>query len=79
MAELWVNGAKNYATMDEVDQFRYIQLLAWWLILQEDVFFQYHSGLLDKKSYQSWEVQLQDFVQRVRLGLFWEKEYKRFF
>src|SRR5687767_10087993 len=61
LAELWVNGTKNYDTMDAVDQFRYIQLLAWWLILHENAYFQYRSGLLDKKTYQSWEIQLQDF------------------
>jgi hypothetical protein len=80
MAALWVNGTKNYDTMDEVDRFRYIQLLAWWLILHENIFFQYHSGLVDETMYhQGWEIQLQDFVRRVQIGLFWEKELKRFF
>lgn len=80
MAELWVKGTKNYDTMDEVDQFRYLQLLAWWLILHENIFYQYHSGLVDEKMYhQGWEIQLQDFVRRVQIGLFWEKEFKHFF
>src|SRR5262245_60274089 len=66
--------------MNEIDRFRYLQLLVWWLILHENIFYQYHSGLVDKTMYhQGWELQLQDFVRRVQLGLFWEKEFKRFF
>jgi hypothetical protein len=80
MAELWVNGTKNYDKMDVVDQFRYIQLLAWWLIVHENIFYQYHSGLVDEKMYyQGWQIELQEFVRRVQIGMFWEKELKRFF
>jgi hypothetical protein len=78
-AGLWVNGAKNYDTMDEVDRFRYIQLLAGWLIIHENVFYQHQNGLLDQKIYQSWEVQLQDFIRQRKIGLLWEKEFKAFF
>jgi len=37
MAEFWLLGARKYADMDEVDQYRYRSLLAWWLILHENI------------------------------------------
>jgi hypothetical protein len=79
LAELWVNGTKNYETMDEVQQFRYQQLLFWWLILHENIYYQYHNGLVDEKLYQGWNVELQEFIRAKRIGLFWERDMKRFF
>lgn len=79
LAELWLNGTKNYDKLDEVEQFRYTQLLAWWLTHHENAFHQYRKGLLDKAIYKAWEVDLEYFVRRVQLGLFWEKDHKRFF
>lgn len=79
LAELWVNGANDYDTLDGVDQFRYTQLIAWWLIHHENAFYQYRKRLLDDTIYHAWQVDLQDFVRRSQLGLFWEKEHKRFF
>jgi hypothetical protein len=79
LAQLWVNGAKDYHTLDEVEQFRYTQLIAWWLIHHENAFYQYRTGLLDRTIYRAWAVDLQHFVRRTQLGRFWEKEHKRFF
>jgi hypothetical protein len=78
-AEIWVKGSTAFATLDEVDQFRYIQLISGWLIIHENMFYQYHNGLLDRSIYQSWEVQLEDFVKRMNLSIHWEKEFKPFF
>jgi hypothetical protein len=79
LAELWVNGAKNYETMDEVDQFRYQQLLFWWLIHHENIYYQYHNGLVDERLYQGWQIELQEFIRAKRIGRFWDKEMKRYF
>jgi hypothetical protein len=79
LAELWVHGAKDYETLDEVERFRYIQLISGWLTHHENAYYQYRRGLLDKTIYQAWSADLQHFVRRVQLGLFWDKYYKRFF
>jgi hypothetical protein len=79
LAELWVNGTKNYKMMDEVEQFRYQQLLFWWLILHENIYYQYHSGLVDEKMYQGWQIELKEFIRSKQIGLFWDKDMKRFF
>jgi len=79
LADLWVNGTKNYATLDAVDRFRYKQLLFWWLNLHENIFYQYHSGLVDQQMYQGWQVELRAFIQDKQLSLFWDQEMKHFF
>jgi hypothetical protein len=79
LAELWVNGAKNFDKLDEVDKFRYIQLVSGWLTHHENVYYQYRKGLLDRTIYQAWEADLQHFVRQTQLAFFWEKEHKRFF
>jgi len=79
LAELWVNGSKKFDTMDEVDKFRYQQLLFWWLILHENIYYQYHSGLVDERMYQGWQTELQEFIRAKRISLFWDRDMKRFF
>ena len=79
LAELWVNGTKNFDTMDGVDRFRYQQLLFWWLILHENIYYQYHSGLVDEILFRGWQTELQAFIRDKRIGLFWEGEMKRYF
>ena len=79
LAELRLNGAKNYEALDEVDQFRYIELLFWWLILHDDIYYQYQNGLMDDKMYQGWDHELQEFIRENDLGVHWKKIIKPFF
>lgn len=73
MAELWITGAKKYAGMDEVDQYRYDTLLSWWLILHENIYYQHEQGLLDSRMYAAWSRDLEDLVRRQNLGQLWDK------
>lgn len=79
LAELWVDGSKNYRTMDEVDRFRYQELLFWWLMHYENIYYQYHNRLVDETLYQGWKTELREFVRVKRIGLFWDQDMKRFF
>lgn len=79
LAELWVHGTEKYGSLDEVDQFRYQQLLFWWLIHHENIYYQYHNGLVDEKLYQGWKIELQEFIWSKRIGLFWNTDMMRFF
>ena len=79
LAELWVNGTKNFATMDGVERFRYQQLLFWWLILHESIYYQYQSGLVDEQMFRGWQTELQAFIRDKRIDLFWDGEMKRYF
>jgi hypothetical protein len=73
LAELWVTGARKYAEMDEIDQYRYDTLLSWWLILHENIYYQHEQGLLDNRMYAAWSRDLEDIVKRQNLGQLWDK------
>jgi hypothetical protein len=70
MARLWVLGAREYGTYDEVQKYRYRSLLIWWLLLHENIFLQRKSKLLDPTVYDSWHYDLQAFA-RVQLAEHW--------
>lgn len=71
MAEYWVLGAKNYTQMDAVEKYRYISLLTWWLILHENIYYQWKNKLLSKDIYSAWANDLEWFVKEQRLWLHW--------
>lgn len=71
MARFWIDGAKEFATYNNVDQYRYKSLLIWWLIFHENIFYQHQKHLLDEGIYASWNYDLTDFVQRHNLKLHW--------
>jgi hypothetical protein len=73
MAELWVTGTKKYAEMDEIDKYRYDTLLSWWLILHENIYYQYEKGLLDSSIYAAWTRDLESFIKHQSLWQHWEK------
>jgi len=71
MAELWVRGAHDFMALDEVDQHRYRNLLTWWLILQENIYYQYQKRLLDADIYWAWDADLMKFVREQNLAFHW--------
>jgi hypothetical protein len=71
MAELYVQGAEKYHEMDEVDKCRYRALLTWWLILHENIYYQWRHGLLDQHSFQPWANELRLFIKQQNLGARW--------
>lgn len=79
LAELWVDGTNNLGQMDGVERFRYQQLLFWWLILHENIYYQYHSGLVDESMYRGWQTELRTFVRDKQIDLFWDGEMKPYF
>ena len=73
MAELWISGSKNYDQMDEVDMYRYLSLLTWWLIHHENIYYQNSKGLLDENIYKGWAIDLEEFVKEQKLWLYWDE------
>jgi hypothetical protein len=71
MAELWINGAHEHGTYDDVDKYRYGNLLAWWLIFHENVYYQWINGLLDEYLYVAWNNDLKQFISNQHLELRW--------
>ena len=54
-------------------------LLFWWLILQDDIYYQYQNGLIDDKMYQGWSHQLSEFIQENHLSVHWDRQIKPYF
>ena len=79
MTELRIRGSRDYEALDEVDKFRYVQFLFWWLILHDDIYYQYQNGLMDDDTYQGWDHELKEFIRENHLGVHWEREMKPFF
>lgn len=73
MARFWVEGAEKFETYDEVDKFRHQQLLVWWLILHENVFYQKQKNLLDEDIFATWSRDLKLFIAKHRLEYHWPK------
>jgi hypothetical protein len=73
MAALWVRGSKDYDTFDEVGQYQYKSLLIWWLIFQENIFYQRREGMLDDKTYAPWDYDLRLFITQQNLGERWSE------
>ena len=71
MARFWVEGAEKFEGYCELDKFRYKQLLIWWLILHENIFYQNKENLLDEDIYATWIHDLKHFIQEHRLEDRW--------
>ena len=73
MARFWVEGAEKFETYNEVDKFRYQQLLIWWLILHENIFYQKQKDLLDDDIFATWSHDLKMFIAKHRLEYHWPR------
>jgi hypothetical protein len=72
MAKLWMQGAKEWDKMDEIDKERYLNLLVWWLLLHENIYHQWKKNLLDKETYTAWKNDLEDFISAKNLNQHWD-------
>lgn len=78
MVELWISGSKNYDRMDDVDKYRYLSLLTWWLNHHENIFYQKSKDLLDDTMYRGWAADLEEFVKEQQLWLHWNERMNHY-
>jgi hypothetical protein len=79
VARFWVNGAKDYDSLDEIEKYRFISLLYWWLNLQDHAYYEFTEGAMHRDVYKVWEAGLRKFVRERELWRFWpelEPEYQ---
>ena len=69
-ARLWVQGPD---TANPIDVFRYESLITWWLLLHENIFFQWKRGLLDDEAYLPWEKDILDFLGHPKVRCVWPR------
>ncbi len=71
LAELWQKASQHIDELDEIDRFRYINLLSWWLTLHENIYHQWGNKLIDEETFTSWTRDLEYLVKRQQLGSLW--------
>src|SRR2546426_6194645 len=71
LAELWQKASQRIDELDEIDRFRYINLLSWWLTLHENIYHQWRNKLIDEETFTSWTRDLEYLVKRQQLGSLW--------
>ncbi len=73
LAELWQQATQRFDELDEIDQFRYFNLLTWWLTLHENIYHQWRNKLIDEETFSSWTRDLEFWVKRQQLGNHWSQ------
>jgi hypothetical protein len=71
VADLFLRGSRDYPSLDEIDQYRYRNLMIWWLIFHENVFYQRRLGLLDGRAFEAWSQDLGTFLREHKLSQHW--------
>jgi hypothetical protein len=71
LARLWSAGPEEVARLPELDQRRYSQPLAFWLLIHENVYHQNKHGWINRETYVSWNNELQAFVAEKHLARQW--------
>lgn len=69
-ARLWLQGPD---VADPVDVFRHESLITWWLLLHENIYFQWKRGLLDDEAYLPWDKDLLDFIGHANVHRIWPR------
>jgi hypothetical protein len=69
-ARLWLQGPN---AADPVDVFRHESLITWWLLLHENIYFQWKRGLLDDEAYLPWDKDLLDFIEHANVHRIWPR------
>lgn len=76
VAELWVKGAADYDGMNEVRKYQFTSLIIWWMLLHENIYYQWRHKLIDPATYLSWEGDLRAFLPMANVRKHWP-EYRR--
>jgi hypothetical protein len=73
LAELFARSAHEFAKMDEIDRRRYHNLLVWWLIFYENIFYQHKLRLLDRHTFRPWWRDLRQFLRVQNVAQHWDE------
>ncbi len=73
LAKLWRQGAQDIKVLDEIDRERYFSLLTWYLVMHENIYHQWSKHLIDADTFISWTRDLEYYVKRQNIGVYWEQ------
>jgi len=70
LAELWHSYGQSPQELSKADRFRYQEMMTQWLILHENIHYQWRVGLLDEGIYRNWENDLGSTLTKHNLEPF---------
>ena len=70
LAELWYGYGANYDYMTVQERLQYREMLLQWMLLHENIYYQWVKGLLDDTIYNSWKHDLAFTVQWHNVDVF---------
>lgn len=78
MAELWVKGEDGIDKVSDVKERdiqkeQYETLVISYMVLYENAYSQYRSGLLDKEIYDGWDKDLEGFIEDHEIEKHWDQ------
>ena len=71
LAALWLTGADAFPTLSAVDQYRYTELVRWWLGFYENVYLQRQWMLLSDDVEQGWGRELDSLIRTPSFATLW--------
>jgi hypothetical protein len=67
IADLWYSYGEGFPSADKTNEHRYRELLVQWLILHENIYYQWEKGLLDPEIHTAWLEDLKCTVKKHNL------------
>jgi hypothetical protein len=72
-AAVWLQGSHDFSSLPEIDRYRYLSLMNWWLNLYENIYLQQRSKLLDESYFRAWTRELQGLVSAPSFQTVWQE------
>lgn len=70
---IWLQGNNDFSNLTDVDQYRYLALVSWWLNFYENAYLQQHNKLLDQSYFRAWSRELYNLTRTPSFTTVWNK------
>ncbi|MBN1782800.1 hypothetical protein JW948_16810 [bacterium] len=72
LTELCLKGAKSLESLDDVDRERFLNMLIWWLVIYENIYYQWKNGYLRTENFQPWASFFLEILGHYNICKYWE-------
>jgi hypothetical protein len=73
VAAIWEQGSNDYFSLADIDRYRYLSLMNWWLNFYENIYLQQRGKLLDESYFQAWSRELHRLVTAPSFTTIWNE------
>jgi len=70
-AQLWATDAEAWSKLAPPRKEQYENMIIWWLVFYENIFYQEKNGLLDEAISSSWKQDIRSFVMKRAVEKYW--------